>query len=367
MSKQMTLPGFHNATSLPDSEDGVAPSGSPAGQTTDPSGPVPRPVSRSAPPASDAEKTTSDTLHRPGSISSASASLQQSLENRLRPLFERAGSTIYKFTWKRKVTPSGRSYCQLVSSARRNFDNDNGLRLKNWAAPNATDSINRKGLRPSRSATGRTGGYLSEEVLQLSDWPTAKASQSGPDYAILDRPNSGGISLPTAAALSGWATQAHRDYRHANAKPWKERGGGKKGEQLCNQVKHFVSFAGIDSILKSSGDMGVLIANPSVWPTPCAHPDGKTPEAHLKMKQRMGVRDGTGANRTAITDLQVMAKTIGPARLTASGWLLTGSIAGIKSGGQLSPEHSRWLMGFPPEWGSCAPMGTPSSRKSRRK
>jgi hypothetical protein len=46
------------------------------------------------------------------------------------------------------------------------------------------------------------------------------------------------------------------------------------------------------------------------WPTPTGQDDNKSPEAHLAMKQRMGERDGTGANRTAITSLQVMARTV---------------------------------------------------------
>jgi hypothetical protein len=50
----------------------------------------------------------------------------------------------------------------------------------------------------------------------------------------------------------------------------------------------------------------------SRWPMACAQPDNKTPEAHLAMKKRMGERDGTGANRTAITDLQVMMKAYSP-------------------------------------------------------
>ncbi len=34
--------------------------------------------------------------------------------------------------------------------------------------------------------------------------------------------------------------------------------------------------------------------------------------------------------------------------------------------GVLNPEHARWLMGFPPTWGACAPMVTRSSRRSRQ-
>lgn len=93
-------------------------------------------------------------------------------------------------------------------------------------------------------------------------------------------------------------------------------------------------------------------ANLAGWPTARAA-DGeknvRTLEGSLSEIERKG----------SPQDLAMAAAICGPVRLTVSGQLLTGSHAGMESGGQLDPAHSRWLMGLPLAWDEAAPIGAP--------
>jgi hypothetical protein len=100
----------------------------------------------------------------------------------------------------------------------------------------------------------------------------------------------------------------------------------------------------------------------AAWPTPTTR-DYRFANA-LPWSERGGGTKGEQLNNQAV---HMLAANPQPARRTASGEMLTGSSAGMASGGQLNPAHSRWLMGLSQGWDDCAPMAMRLSRKLRPK
>jgi hypothetical protein len=92
------------------------------------------------------------------------------------------------------------------------------------------------------------------------------------------------------------------------------------------------------------------------WPTPNASDGSGGGQAKRALP-------GGKKHSQQLADHVKLTDHDGPARLTASGEMLTGSSAAMESGGQLAPSHSRWLMGLPRAWDECAPKSSARSRK----
>ena len=74
------------------------------------------------------------------------------------------------------------------------------------------------------------------------------------------------------------------------------------------------------------------------------------------------LRDG----EQRLDQLPRQAYLVTATRRTARGETLTGSYAATKSGGQLNPAHSRWLMGLPPAWDDCAVTAMQSMQRPQK-
>jgi hypothetical protein len=284
-----------NATFSQASEAGASRSGSQDGQTTALFGRDHVLASLSARQAQEQGLLMSGTSGRTGTTSSASASLQSYLANRLQAKTASAGSTLYKLTWKQRDTPSQLKIYALRASAHRTSDSGSGS--SGWPTPAANtygEDLDKEMARRARlkekHGNGNGAGMTIALAAQMAGWPTPMAgtpAQNGNNAA------GNNDSSRKTVALAGWPTPAQTDHK-----------GGYEGGRI---------------------------------------------------------RDG----KLSTDRLDVTAQIAGPARLTATGEMLTGCSAEMESGGQLNPAHSRWLMGYPPEWDDCAVTAMPSSRKSQ--
>jgi len=181
----------------------------------------------------------------------------------------------------------------------------------------------------------------------LTGWPTptAKINAGGeykdPDKAMARAMGPHANDLRDFAQMAGWPTPTTPTTRD-----WKD------GSECPNVPENAL----LGRVAWQAG-----------WNTPAASDGngGKRPHPDTTMTGQHP--EGRKVNMGLASQVHIGFIKTEPARLTATGELLTGSTAGMEIGGQLNPAHSRWLMGLPPAWDACAPTATQSSRKSRQK
>lgn len=139
---------------------------------------------------------TSGTYGHTGSTSLSTISLTLSLASRLRERTRLLGSTLYKLTWKERVTPSGFRIPALRASGRRTSDNGFTLSLTGWGTPTARD--HKDGAEsPNRNwELVPTNGLLAREVWELKGWATPLVANTSPRGAgNRANPKGGGACL----------------------------------------------------------------------------------------------------------------------------------------------------------------------------
>jgi hypothetical protein len=198
MSQPTMFEDSPNAISSPVLADGPTRSGSPAGPTTEPSGPEAAPVSHLAWRERVRAPTIRAIFGLRGSNSLRSGTLQLSLESRLRARMGCSGSIEFTLRWRHKTTPSGRQIYQLLASARR----WQASAYSSWPRPVASEGFNRRKADPSKH---RSNGI---ETIARLGWPRPRANERGGyqyDNGDHDKPRPTLTGMAKSLSIGWWS------------------------------------------------------------------------------------------------------------------------------------------------------------------
>lgn len=166
------------------------------------SGPAPAPASPSPSPAKAEVPKTSATCGPSLPSSSASASLQQCLANRLHQRLGATGSPEYSLTWKEWPISGQEPICALRASGHRT----SGSVCSGWPTPEVCKASQDVNLQ--KSGDGRTTPNKLGWAASLTGWPTTAARDWRDGRSNLHGQNS--RPLNEVAMLAGWNTPRAR-------------------------------------------------------------------------------------------------------------------------------------------------------------
>ncbi len=259
------------------------------------------------------------------------------------------------------------------------------------AAPRASRSPSRVKAKPRMTigTCGPTSFASSVPDGPLSSWENRlrrRLARTGSTECLLTwkhRTTPAGRSLsqlvpstrPTEGIGSGlWPTPTTRDWKDSPGMSFAPRKDGASRLDLVPRQVYWIAqntphalwrtpnahvVDAKSNVVKLEGrkpsdpQVGLADQVAALWPTPCArdHMPAHSPE-YVAEKKAQG-------HGMAVLPDYVQHAPIGTGP--------DGSSDTTEKPGALNPAFVFWLMGFPPEWVSCAPAEMPSSRKSRRK
>jgi len=237
MSSQRTSRDSLNVISSQESESGVTLSGSQAGPMTDQSGQAPVPASHSRRRGKGKVLTTPDTFGLSGSGSSRSIALSQSLASKLQVLYH--GSTLFRETWKVKVTPSGRQFWAHTASVRRisgsgftgqepwstprsnkrGFPDAHGSHEAPWPTPQSHDER-------ERGNTNADHHHQPHDLSNMASWASPMGRDMRSEWGSKEmmerrqkRPQGKPLSKQAIGVLSNWVSPTAQDHSRGTRPP----------------------------------------------------------------------------------------------------------------------------------------------------